>query len=87
MTFRPLTEWAHSLGKHPHTLTRWRLNGVRGVKLRCWRLGGRWVSDSDDVAAFISALSHRAGGEQLLPATAQPTRPAQLGNELDRAGW
>ena len=87
MKHKSLTEWARDLVVHPHTLTRWRVNGVQGVKLRCWRLGGRWVADPDDVAAFISALSHRTGGERLLPPTDTPTRQTQVGNELDRAGW
>lgn len=87
MAFKSLAEWARKYKRHPNTLTRWRLNGVRGVRLHCWRLGGRWVANDDDVAAFIAALSHRVGEEQLLPATVQPMRQTQLGTELDRAGW
>jgi hypothetical protein len=44
---------------HPNTLHRWRLNGVRGVKLRTVRLGGRHYTCQVWVDEFVAALNSR----------------------------
>lgn len=41
-----------------NTLTRWRLNGVRGVKLRCQRIGGRYYTSKQWLDEFVAALNH-----------------------------
>lgn len=39
---------------HLSTLHRWRSRGVRGRKLRCVRLGGRWLSSLCAIDEFSS---------------------------------
>jgi hypothetical protein len=41
---------------HPNTLTRWRLHGVKGVRLRCYRVGARWYTSARWVGEFLAAL-------------------------------
>ena len=63
----PLTKLARDLGVHLATAHRWRQRGVKGVKLACVRVGGRWFVTEDAAAAFLSALN---GGEDVTQATA-----------------
>lgn len=62
----PLVEVAQRvLGRkmHPNTLTRWRLSGVRGVKLRCLRIGARWHTTTQWFREFLAELN----GEKTQP--------------------
>lgn len=49
----------------PSTLSRWRTTGVRGVRLRCQRIGGRWFVRQTDLDEFLRALNEREGPEEL----------------------
>ena len=42
---------------HTSTLWRWATKGVRGVRLECRRLGGRYVTSLAAVDRFASALA------------------------------
>ena len=53
----PLTKLARDLGVHLATAHRWRQRGVKGVKLACVRVGGRWFVTEDAAAAFLAALN------------------------------
>ena len=61
----PLTKLAKSLGVHLATCHRWRQRGVKGVRLSCVRVGGRWFATEAAAAAFLSALN---GGADVTPA-------------------
>jgi hypothetical protein len=41
----------------PATWWRWRTRGIGGVKLRCWKVGGRWATTATAVADFVAALT------------------------------
>jgi hypothetical protein len=55
------TKLARELGLHVATLGRWRAPGILrdGERVRLWaiRVGGRWMSSDEAVAAFIAALN------------------------------
>jgi hypothetical protein len=53
---------------HPATLHRWRLHGVRGVKLDAVKLGGRWYTTEQAVQRFVAVLS----GSGVSPVEARP---------------
>jgi len=48
-----LTELAKNLEVHCATPGRWRLTGVRGRKLACFRRGGRWCTSRESIADFF----------------------------------
>ncbi|MBA3312627.1 MAG: helix-turn-helix domain-containing protein [Planctomycetota bacterium] len=52
-----LSKAARTLGVHVSTLHRWRLNGVRGHRLRVVRIGGRSYVLRDELERFVAALS------------------------------
>jgi len=52
-----LNELARRLGVHPGTLFRWRRAGVRGVRLRTTRLGGRTGVQAPDLSEFFGELN------------------------------
>ncbi len=52
-----LSKAARTLGVHVSTLHRWRLNGVRGHRLRVVRIGGRSYVLKDELERFVAALS------------------------------
>lgn len=60
-----LAKLARELDVHLATCHRWRQRGVRGVKLACVRVGGRWFATEDAAAAFLAALN---GGKDMTPA-------------------
>lgn len=63
----PLNQAGHlvpGLHVHRNTLTRWRLFGVKGTRLRCQRIGGRWFTTGRWLGEFFAALN----GEKPPPA-------------------
>ncbi|MCA8984816.1 MAG: DUF1580 domain-containing protein [Planctomycetaceae bacterium] len=42
---------------HSSTIHRWRLKGVRGVRLSCVRVGGRWFTSQQRFQEFCRRLS------------------------------
>lgn len=83
-----LSQAAKTLPGRPHvsTLHRWRLNGVRGVKLQTCLVGGRRYTKPEWLADFIDATS-QAGGAQS-PRTNRQRSAAirRAEKELDKAG-
>lgn len=84
-----LSQAARKLPRHPHvsTLHRWRLSGVRGVKLRTCLVGGRRYTTAEWLEEFIDATSAADGAQ---PAT-RPSRQreaeiSRAERELDEAG-
>ncbi len=84
-----LSQATRELPGRPHvsTLHRWRLSGVRGVKLRTCLVGGRRFTTRDWLAEFIDATS-QAGGGGLSPQTTRKRQAAvkRAEAELDKAG-
>lgn len=68
-----LPEAAASLPSRPHlsTLHRWRLRGIRGVRLRTCLIGGRRFTRPEWLHEFVIASSH--AGESSRPPGAAPT--------------
>lgn len=73
---------------HISTLVRWRIRGVRGVRLEAIRIGGRWHTSREALARFAVAVT--AAVEKAAEPNAVPDpRPAHLDlvtAELERAG-
>jgi len=57
-----LQEAAKSLPGRPHvsTLHRWRARGVKGVRLECVRVGGRWYVTRKALQRFLRAVTAAA---------------------------
>ena len=64
------------------TLLRWRLHGVRGVRLHAERIGGSWFTTRADVKAFIAAQNARQNSTPAPIVTAAEV----AGEELAAAG-
>ena len=79
----PLTKLAKSLGVHLATCHRWRQRGVKGVRLACVRVGGRWFATEDAAAAFLAALN---GGADVAPAGGDDGREAAFEAVLTSRG-
>jgi hypothetical protein len=80
---------SHLLPGRPHisTLHRWRLRGVRGVRLQTCLVGGRRYTTSEWLAEFIEASSLAVAPEtpvQISSRREADIRAAEL--ELDDAG-
>jgi hypothetical protein len=41
----------------PATLWRWRVRGVRGIRLCCTRIGGRWAVTRRSLQEFLTAVT------------------------------
>ncbi len=64
--FRDLPSWSKEhLGKriHPSTFQRWRLRGVRGVKLASILVGGERYSSEEELQSFVAATTAAADGQ------------------------
>jgi hypothetical protein len=89
-TLLSFSEATRSLPGRPHisTLHRWRLRGVRGVKLKTVLVGGRRYVSLDALDRFNAAVTAAADGET--PPARTPRRRAaeiqQAELELDREG-
>lgn len=59
-----MAQAAHSLPGHPSicTLWRWRLRGVRGVKLETLAIGGRRYTSAEALERFIERTTAAADG-------------------------
>lgn len=80
---------SHLLPGRPHisTLHRWRLRGVRGVRLQTCLVGGRRYTTSEWLAEFIKASSLAVAPE--MPTQITSRREAAIRaaeRELDEAG-
>ncbi len=63
--FRDLPSWSKEhFGKriHPSTFQRWRLRGVRGVKLASILIGGERYSSEESLQLFFAATTAAADG-------------------------
>lgn len=63
----------------PATLWRWRVKGVRNVRLDCIRIGGRWLTSREALLRFVKRLSSNQ-------ASASPANVSDLEAALIRAG-
>lgn len=71
--------------RHRATFIRWATRGVKGVRLRAERLGGRWFATPEAVIDFHRQLTVASAAEA--DHAAGPTRIAQIQaslTELDR---
>jgi len=77
-----LSSAAQQLNIHVSTWHRWRTKGVRGQRLNCTRIGGRWYVDAEDFQAFVEALASVAE-----PHPRERQKPERKPNEhAERAG-
>lgn len=78
-TLLTLREAAKSLPNRPHisTVHRWRLRGVRGVKLETCLLGGSRVTSREALTRFSHAITKAVDGEHS-PAVDQEVVEAEL---------
>lgn len=65
---------------HVSTLHRWRLKGVRGVKLETCLVGGRRYTSLEAMARFFAAITAAADGQPVPHRT-----PAQRQRAIERA--
>lgn len=49
---------------HPATAARWAKEGIRGVRLTVWKLGGRRLTTESAVLDFITATTASDLGDQ-----------------------
>lgn len=81
-TLLSLADAAKTLPGRPHisTLHRWRLRGIRNIKLETVLIGGRRCTSHEALARFVGRTTAAASGEAL------PTRtPAHRERDLRRA--
>ncbi len=84
-----LSQAANSLPGRPHlsTLHRWRLRGVRGVRLRTCLIGGRRFTTSGWLDEFIAATSAAADGQvSTAPSSSREAAIRAAEAEIDSAG-
>ncbi|MFH1921697.1 MAG: DUF1580 domain-containing protein [Planctomycetota bacterium] len=74
----PLHEAPHEIPGRPHisTVVRWRLRGVRGVKLETTLIGGRRYTSREALDRLFTATTSAAGGK---------TPPARVSKDRERA--
>jgi hypothetical protein len=90
--FPSLSAAASSLPGRPHisTIHRWRLRGIRGIKLETCLIGGRRVTSAEALQRFSAAVTAAANGEPLPETARTPKQRArsieQAERELDAAG-
>ncbi len=75
---------------HPSTLHRWRLRGIKGVRLETIRCGGKRLCSIEAVRRFLESVTEAADGPAR-PTVARTSRQRQRAieaaeRELDRAG-
>lgn len=56
-------ELVASVKVNPETLRRWTRQGLRGVKLRCWRVAGRYLTKPSEVREFIAKTNEATPSE------------------------
>ena len=73
---------------HPSTLHRWRLRGIRGIRLETVRCGGRRLTSVEAVRRFLAETTAAVDGAST-PARTSRQRQAAIDRaeaELDAAG-
>jgi hypothetical protein len=81
-TLLSLPDAAKALPNRPHTSTlhRWRLRGVRGVKLETCLIGGRRFTSQEALERFTGSTTAAADGEPM------PVRtPARRARDIEKA--
>jgi len=73
-------------GKHPSppTIWRWYQLGIRGIKLKTWKIGGGRYTTRQAIAEFIAATT--AAAENVAPPEEPPPRPTHIAQQLHEAG-
>jgi len=75
---------------HPSTLHRWRLRGIKGVRLETVRCGGRRLCSVESVRRFLDGVTEATDGPQhSTPARTSRQRAAAIARaerQLDDAG-
>lgn len=72
--------------QHPAKLHHWRKRGVRGVHLRCQRIGGNWFTSEAWIQDFVARLSSDESSPTA-PSPAQIVRQHRAAElELSAAG-
>lgn len=72
-----LSDAARHLGNHVGTLHRWRLHGVRGVRLEVVRVGGRWMTSWQALDRLISSTNSAQPEPPQLAAGTRRSRAAE----------
>jgi hypothetical protein len=69
----PLAQATRHVPGNPHiaTLHRWRLRGVKGVKLETVLVGGRRFTSVEAIARFMERLNGGRGSDRMTPARRQ----------------
>ena len=84
-----LAELARRFDVHVSTIHRWRLRGIKGVRLATARIGGRRVTSFEAADRFNEAVTAAADGEPAPRAESDKAREKRLAKveaELARAG-
>ena len=80
-----LPEAAALVGVNIGTLHRWRLKGVRGVKLSCFLIAGRRYTSRDRLNNFIHATTAAFDGRPDKPDQSSGRTPSQRKRAADQA--
>jgi hypothetical protein len=64
-----LTQASNLVATHPsiESLRRWAGQGVRGVRLETWLIGGRRYTAREAIARFLEQLQHSSEPSQCVP--------------------
>ncbi len=69
---------------HCSTVHRYRLSGIRGVKLECVRIGGRWHTSWQAIDRFIKRLNLESQEGHSTERVSKSAQLNQADKELDR---
>ena len=78
--FRDLPGWTNQhLGRriHPSTLHRWRLRGVRGIRLETVLIGGTRYTSTEALSRFFAATTAAADGQTIESCGTADTRQVE----------
>lgn len=67
--FRDVPKWCHArFGNriHPSTVHRWRMRGIRGIRLESVLVGGSRFTSEEALVRFFDKTTKAADGEQLV---------------------
>ncbi len=86
-TLMPLSAAARRLPSRPHvsTMHRWRVRGVRGVRLEAVSVGAQWYTSWEACQRFFAATTAAATQAQPVSGSQEPP-PQHVSDELDRLG-
>ena len=71
---------------HVATVHRWRLRGLRGVRLEAVRLGGVWYTSYEALQRFAARLAGETDGGPAATGTASAVPGRAIDAALDRLG-